>query len=547
MKKLRYRLHMIRQILPLAFGVKRFFWLLAAVGLAATGVGLLTPQFYKLFVERVILGAQPGVLPWVVGGYLVVFAAETALAYAANHATNRLTNHLTLAVRQRIMDNFLALPMTAAQDAGELEMRIDDDTEKLAGFPSGQIIDYSVSGLMVLVTAGILFAIDWRLAAFGVCVAPVTFVLDHLLSKRERHLHDYKRGNDQNMRSWLQNSLTGWKEVKALNLQKNQIRTFGGHLQNFARFYSRWIYYWTARSMVIPDIKDLFFLNFALYFVGGLLILRGHLGIGALLVFMLYYKTLNDHVKKVSAADAELQSNMPYYDRVLDSLRSAPVREGLSLPENHSGDIAFDDVTFRYPGGQADVLTHFDLHIRRGERVAIVGRSGAGKTTVLRLLMAMLDPDAGRVTYGGYEVAQLDTRALYAKIGYVMQENLLFNFSLRENLQLAAPGASVDELRAACRKACLDDFLEGLPQGLDTVIGERGVKLSGGQRQRLVLARLFLRDVEVLVFDEATSALDQQSESVVHTAIDAVSRAKTVIVVAHRQSSIALCDRVIEI
>ena len=320
------------------------------------------------------------------------------------------------------------------------------------------------------------------------------------------------------------------------------------YAHNFAEFFGRWINYWVARILVIPKIKDEFLMKFALYFFGGLLIMRGEMTIGTLLVFAMYYHLQSGSIRTVSATDAELQSNRPFYDRVIQELSSVQhVVRGTEIPENESNDISMKNVVFSYDSSLPPVIEQLSLDIKRGERVALVGRSGSGKTTVLKLMTGMLSPDSGSVLFSGMDIRKIKEHFLYGKIGFVLQENVLFNITIRENLRLACPGASERRLEEACRKACIDEFIHAQPKGYDTVIGEKGIKLSGGQQQRLVLARLFLRDVDVMIFDEATSSLDQYSESIVHDAISATGRDKTVVIVAHRESSIALCDRVIRV
>jgi len=210
-----------------------------------------------------------------------------------------------------------------------------------------------------------------------------------------------------------------------------------------------------------------------------------------------------------------------------------------------SNAIELRNVDFAYENTTENVLNNLSLSIGDGERVAITGKSGAGKTTVLRLIMGMLHPTRGTVLFSNVNVDDLSLESMHRRIGFVMQENTLFNASIRENLCYGKNNADDTELESSCRKAFILDFINSLPDGFDTVIGERGIKLSGGQKQRIVLARLFLRDVKVFIFDEATSALDQYSESIIQDAIKSIGQDKTLIVVAHRQSSLALCDRVI--
>jgi ABC-type bacteriocin/lantibiotic exporter with double-glycine peptidase domain len=289
-------------------------------------------------------------------------------------------------------------------------------------------------------------------------------------------------------------------------------------------------------------------MKFALYFFGGLLIMRGDITIGKLLVFGMYYNLLSGSIHTVSSTDAELQSNMPFYDRVIQELKTVTkTTEKQIVPEIANSDVCIRNINFSYDKSQAPILDNFSLNIKQGERVAIVGQSGAGKTTVLKLITGMLSPNSGQILFSGVDINKINHNFLYRKIGFVLQENLLFNTTIRENLRLACPNADIKMLDDACKKACILDFIYTQPKKYDTVIGEKGIKLSGGQRQRLVLARLFLRNVDILIFDEATSSIDQYSESIIHDAINAIGREKTIIVVAHRESSIALCDRVINL
>lgn len=311
--------------------------------------------------------------------------------------------------------------------------------------------------------------------------------------------------------------------------------------------FAKWINFWTARYLIIPKIKNEFFMQFGLYFIGGLLIIFRKLNISDLLVFSVYYSMLSNAVKTVSAADADLQSKMPYTDRLMESLTSLVEKEKKGIIPDDSNVIVLEDVSFVYPNTEKSVIEDLSLTIEKGERVAITGKSGSGKTTLLKLITGMLVPTRGRISFSGIDLQEIDMEAMCKRIGFVMQENVLLHTTIKENLLYGKRGATEEELLEACMKACIYDFIVGLPEGLNTIIGEKGIKLSGGQRQRIVLARMFLQDIDVFIFDEATSALDQYSESIVHDAINNIARDKTIIVVAHRESSIKLCDRIVKI
>jgi ATP-binding cassette subfamily B protein/subfamily B ATP-binding cassette protein MsbA len=376
----------------------------------------------------------------------------------------------------------------------------------------------------------------------------LTFWLDNIISKRESVLNNSNRENEQKMSTWLHTSVQSWREVKALNLQKSQEYQFIRFLHNFALYFGKWINYWVARVLIIPKIKDEFFMQFGLYFIGGLLIIDGNLKIGNLLIFAMYYGMLSNAMRTVSSTDAELQTALPYTNRLLEELSRNEIveKKNVTIPDSFNT-ITFDKVCFTYPNTDTKILQDLSLQIHKGERVAITGKSGCGKTTVLKLMVGMLCPTSGRILFSGIELTNIDMSAMHSRIGFVMQENVLFNSSIRENLLYGKSNASLNELLIACKKACISDFINSLSDGLDTIIGERGIKLSGGQRQRIILARLFLRDVDIIIFDEATSALDQYSENIIHDAIRNISKDKTIIVVAHRETSVNLCDRKIEL
>jgi len=467
-------------------------------------------------------------------------------------------------------------------------MKLEDDTSTIGTFAETQTVQYLIAYITAAASLVLLAIIDWRLTLFAVIAIPITFWLDHTISKREKKLNDQNRENDQKMSSWLHASMQGWREIKALNLELSQKRQLAGFLHRYALYFGRWINYWVARTLVIPKIKDEFFMQFGIYFIGGLLIMNGDLKIGNLLVFIMYYGMLSGAVKTISGSDAELQSATPIIDRWMGEIGRVKERENhppvatgtlfcergqgrmrkipslLSQKEvapqsrwifpphifspstivpDESNTIECKNITFRYSDEKPEIFSDFSLRIDGGERVAITGKSGCGKTTLLKLLVGMVSPTSGSVFFSGVNLSEIDVAAMHRRIGFVMQENLLFNASIRENLLYGKSNATDDELRKVCEKAYILDFIEGLPGKFDTVIGERGVKLSGGQQQRLVLARLFLRDVDIFIFDEATNALDQHSENIVHDAIKNIAKDKTVIIVAHRESSLNLCDR----
>ena len=544
-KKLKYRLKFTKTIMPFAVGVKRFFVLNVLVSVINLALNFIKPLFYRMFIDEVILQGKINAFIYVLSGYLSVCFIDILFGYIKKYGENRLINRIVFRIRYKMWKALFKQDFTEyeKQNIGGVKMKIEDDTNSISPFANRQTTDYVIACITVLVSIFLLFSIEWRLALFSIVVIPLSLFFDNAASKKEKYYNNKQRINDQNMTAWLHTSIQGWREVKALNLQRHEKRAFVHFLNERGKLFAKAVQFWTVRVLVLPKIRDDLFMQFGLYFFGGLLIINNHLKIGDLLVFSMYYAMLSGAVKTVSSTDAELQSSMPYTNRLIDELEKADIRAQDGIIPGNSNEIVFDNVSFAYNGGDKKVIDEFSMKISKGERIAITGKSGCGKTTVLKLLTGMITPDEGQVLFSGVDLKDIDLHAMHGRMGYVMQENLLFNMTIRENLMYGKSGASESDMTKACKKAYIYDFIEGLPDGLETVIGERGIKLSGGQRQRIVLARLFLRDVDIFIFDEATNALDQYSENIVHDAIKNIARDKTIIVVAHRESSIELCDR----
>lgn len=549
-KKLKYRITVVTKILPFTTGIKKFFVLSFILSVFSMVLGFVNPIFYKIFIDDVILAGEFSKILIVISGYLGIFFIRVIIGYLKNYSNYTLINNTLYRVKLKIWKDLFKFPFSIyeTQSVGDMKMRLDDDTGQIKNFAGYQTADYIINIITLIFSLVLLVIIDWRLSLFSVIIIPFTFWFDHIISKKEGVLKNSNRENDQKMSSWLHASVQSWREVKALNLEYYQRRRFIKFLHNYAIYFSKWINYWTARVLVIPKIKDQFIMQFSLYFIGGLLIINGDMKIVDLILFATYYAMLSGAVKSVSSMDSELQSNMPFTNRLMVQLEAKEaVDNNAGIYPDDSNIISLENVSFTYPKTKNEVLHNFSLIINKGERIALTGKSGCGKTTTLKLITGMITPTKGKVSFSGVDLKEINLEAMHKKIGFVMQENTLFNTSIRENLLYGKLEATDEELYEACEKAYILDFIRAQPKGFDTVIGEKGIKLSGGQRQRIVLARLFLRNVDVFIFDEATSALDQHSENIIQEAISNIATDKTIIVVAHRDSSMKLCDRRIQI
>jgi len=546
---MKYRLKMIRMLISFGESRKVYFYLGFIFKTLIALLSFAVPLLYREFIEEVIIGANFNLMLWIAVGYAAIYLLNSLFAYLSTYCNNKITNFATLQIKGKMLKNFFnrAFDEYADINSGYMKTRMEDDTTCIEKYFTVQSIDYIISLATLAVAALLLVFIEWRLAIFAIVSIPLTLAIDYAVAKKEATVLKAHRQNNQNMTQWLHSSMQGWREIKALNLQRHEERTFTKFIHIFALTYGVWVNYWVFRILVAPRIKDEFLMKFALYFFGGILIIRGQLGIAALLVFMQYHALFSTHMQKVSETDAELISGTPQSDRLLEEME-LKLDSCKSSDEPFAGyDIEFKNVSFSYDEDSDNVLDCVSLKIGEGEKVAIKGKSGAGKTTMLKLMTGMLNPCTGTIHFGDKDLSQLKLKSIHEKMGFVMQENILFNDTIAENLLYGNPEASQAQMSDACNKAHILDFIESLPDKFDTVIGERGIKLSGGQKQRLILARQFLRNVDVYIFDEATSALDQNSENIIQNAISNIAESKTIIVVSHRESSISICNRVIDL
>ena len=546
---MKYRISVIKRLIPLTKGFCVFLVPSFFFGIVILAINYVPQILYKVFIEDVITGGKAQMLYVVVGGYLGVFIVKTLIGYLDGFVSHKFESKLTLKLKKTILDTYWELPVGEYRllSVSDMKMRIEDESESLLAFTRKQSINLFPFYINFFVLSIVVLIIDYRLAFFAFLCIPVTILVDTALSKREGILNAGNRQNTQRMTSWLKTSLQGWREVKAHNAQASQINHFESYLSYFASYFEKWINYWAARVLVIPKIKNVLFMKFGLYFFGGLLVLKKQLLIGDLLMFAIYYETLSNAINSISSCDAELQSERVHIDNVFELINKHTEVKKIKGNIGSINNIAFKEVCFSYPETNANVINYMSFVINKGECVGVVGRSGRGKSTLIKLITGVLRPTNGQVLISGKEMNDATFDSLNKNIACVMQDSQLINASIRDNLLFGNPLATDVDMMSACEKAGVRGFIDELPNGLETIIGEKGIKLSGGQRQRLILARIFLKNADVYIFDESTSNIDPRSEQIIQKAICEMAKNKIIIIVSHRKSMISLCDRIIDL
>ena len=493
---------------------------------------------------------DPRLLDQALGGVLAV-AATLALATWFRFFLMMTTGERVVAdLRRAVFDHVIGLEPAffEARRTGEVISRLTNDATLLQ-----QVIGYGLSlfvrnALMMAGAAVMLFVTSWKLGLLVLVGVPATLVPILLLGRRVRRLSRDGQDRVAEVSSYIDEAVHEVRTVQAYGHEEVDRASFARHAEAAYRAGASRV---RQKAFLIASVMLIAFSAVGIIlWIGGHDVLAGRLSAGELAAFVFYASVVASGAGTVSEVWGELQRAAGATERLLELLDTPP---GIVAPPAPTAppagsrlDLDFDDVGFSYPARPgAPALERFSLRVAAGERLALVGPSGAGKSTVFALLLRFYDPQQGSIRIGGVELGAMDPRALRRLIAVVPQEPVLFAASVLENVRYGRPEASRAEVLAACEKAFALEFIERLPAGLDSPLGERGVTLSGGQRQRLSVARALLADRPILLLDEATSALDAESERTVQRALEALAQGRTTLAIAHRLATVQHADRIV--
>lgn len=524
--------------------------------LLGTGLHLLPPLIQRRVIDQVVEIRDLSPLPRLIGILIGIHFLTQLVDFGDLYFRHVVGEKFIFDLRVRIYDHLQGLSLSFYENTstGELMSRVSSDVNELERFITHGIA-LTVADLLRLVGySAVLLVLDWKLALIMLVPLPIMAGGLYIFNQRARPIYRRVRDRMGDINASLQDKLSGIRVVQAFEQEQAELSEFREVSRNYLDERILAIRTW---SSFFPAFRFLSAVGGALVLgFGARMVVDGRLTLGTLVAFLSYITSFYQPLRRLTEVDNTFQQAIAAGGRIFELLDREPEIQDAPAAvelEDVEGEVVFENVHFRYGDDQdtdldperENVLHEISFDIQPGQAVALVGPSGAGKTSIANLVSRFYDPDRGRVLVDGHDLRDVKVKSLRRHVGVVLQDTFLFNTTVRENLRYGKPDAGEEDMLAAARAAHAHEFIQELPEGYDTEIGERGVKLSGGQKQRLSLARAILADPRILILDEATSSVDAEAEYLIQQALEEVMKGRTALVIAHRLSTIRSADKII--
>ena len=538
---------MIRRFLVYYRPYKRLFLLDFICAVLAALLELGFPLAVGWTIDTLLPGGEWNFIAWVCAGLLAMYLLSMGLQFIVNYWGHMLGINIETDMRKQLFHHVQKLSFRFFDNTktGQIMSRMTNDL-----FDIGEMAHHGPEDLFIAVMTlagafGIMFVVNWELSLLTLIAVPILAVLIVIFNKRlnSAATQMFRKIADVNAR--IEDSISGIRVVKSFGNESYENERFEANNGAFRK--AKLVSYLTIAYSSSSIYMLTRFISLLVLVGGAWFAFRGTLSYGDLVAFLLYVNIFLRPIEKINALLEMYPKGMAGFTRFCELIDTEPdVQDAPDAIEvkRLTGDIAFRDVTFGYED-HTKVLSGINLRIRAGETVALVGPSGAGKSTLCSLIPRFYEIEEGEVSIDGIDIRRMTQQSLRNQIGIVQQEVFLFNGTIRENMKYGRLDATEEEVWEAARQAHLESLLHALPDGLDTFIGERGLKLSGGQRQRLSIARIFLKNPPILILDEATSALDTETEAQIQQALERLSHNRTTLIIAHRLATIRHANRII--
>lgn len=508
---------------------------------------LVTPLFFQVVMDKVLVHRGFTTLDVLAVGFFVVVLFEALLGGVRNYLLTHTTNRVDVELGSRLYNHLLGLPLAyfESRQVGQNVARVRE-LDTIRNFITGTALTLVIDLSFVFVFLAVMWYYSPTLTWIVLATIPFYILLSVVITPILRHRLDDKFKHGAANTAFLTESITGIGTVKALAVEPQMKRKLEDHLSSYVHSSFRSQNLNNVANQIAGFINKL--MTLGIIWWGAHLVIGGELTVGMLVAFNMLAGRVSGPILKLVQLWQDFQQAGISIKRLGDIL-NAPTEPGFNPNRSRlpalAGAVSFDHVRFRYrPEGQV-ILDDVSLQVAPGEVLGIVGRSGSGKSTLTKLVQRLYVPESGRVMIDGVDLSVIDTAWLRKQVGVVLQENFLFNRSIRENIALADPSIPMGRVVAAAKLAGAHEFIVDLPEGYDSTVGEQGGNLSGGQRQRLAIARALIGNPRILIFDEATSALDYESERVIQDNMASICKGRTVFIIAHRLSTVRTCNRIV--
>jgi len=510
-------------------------------------IALVTPLIFQVVIDKVLTNRTLSTLDVMVVALLGVSIFEVVLGAMRHYLLSHTTNRVDVELGARLFNHLLHLPLAyfESRRSGDTVARVRE-LENARNFLTGQALTSWLDLLFAIVYLAVMFYYSPMLTVVVLAALPVFFGASALVTPLLRRKLEDKFALGAENQAYLVETVTSMETLKSHAVEPRWQRDWEARLSHYVGSAFESGHLANATNQFIGLTSKV--LMVALLWLGARQVIDGDLTVGGLIAFNMLSGRVNAPILKLSSLWQDFTQMKVSVRRLADIMDAPPepaFRPGRSSLPDLQGKVVFEHVSFRYAANAPSILNDLSFEVRPGEVIGVVGVSGAGKTTLMRLIQRLYTPESGRILVDGVDLNLVDTSWLRRQMGVVGQDTLLFNRSVRENITLAAPHLGMDAVMQAARLAGAHDFIQQLPDGYDTVVGDRGGRLSGGQRARIAIARALVNDPRILLLDEATAALDYESERLVHDNMAAIAQGRTVFIVAHRLSTLRLADRVL--
>jgi subfamily B ATP-binding cassette protein HlyB/CyaB len=528
----KYR-HLLSEVLVASFFLQLF--------------GLVSPMFFQVVIDKVLVHRALSTLDVLVIGLLTISVFEAVLGILRTYLFAHTTNRIDVELGARLFHHLLALPMAyfQARRVGDSVARVRE-LENIRNFLTSSALTLVIDLFFTFVFVAVMFVYSPLLTWILLGSFPFYIVISAVATPLFRRQLDEKFRRGAENQAFLVESVTGIETLKAMAVEPQMQRRWEEQLAGYVAASFRVLSLGNTASQMVQLVSKV--VTASLLYFGAKLVIDGSLSVGELVAFNILAGRVSAPVLRLAQMWQDFHQARLSVSRlgdILNTTAESTYAAGRARLPAIRGDITFDHVTFRYRIDGQEVLHDVSFNVPAGQMVGIVGPSGSGKSTFAKLVQRLYVPESGRVLVDGMDLAMADPAWLRRQIGVVLQENVLFNRSVRENIALADPAISIERIIAAAHLAGAHEFILELTEGYDTIVGERGSTLSGGQRQRIAIARALIADPRILILDEATSALDYESERIIQQNMKQIAKGRTVLIIAHRLSTVRATDRIV--